>query len=98
MKLILTIALALGFSSAMAKGDIAKGKAKSMMCASCHGMKGISSSPIWPNLAGQKAAYTVKQLKAFKNGTRKDASMKGMTAGLTVADMENLAAYYASLK
>jgi len=99
MKLILTIALVLGFSSnVMAKGDAKKGKAKAMMCASCHGAKGISSAPMWPNLAGQKAAYLVKQMKDFKSGKRKDASMAGMVAGLTQADMENIAAYYASLK
>ncbi len=99
MKLILTVALVLGFSSSvMAKGDAKKGKAKAMMCAGCHGSKGISSSPMWPNLAGQKAAYTAKQLKDFKSGARKDGTMQGLASGLSKADMENLGAYYESLK
>lgn len=78
--------------------DIAAGKAKSMTCTACHGQKGISPSPMWPNLAGQQTQYMVKQLKDFKSGKRKDASMTAMVAPLSVADMENIAAYFNSLK
>lgn len=81
-----------------AKGDPVKGKAKAVTCASCHGAKGISAAPIWPNLAGQKAAYMVKQLKDFKSGARKDPSMGAMAKPLSVKDMENISAYYESLK
>ncbi len=86
------------FAMPAAAGDAAAGKAKSAICAACHGADGISPSPLWPNLAGQKEAYLVKQIKAFKNGERKDPSMAPMVAALTDADIENLAAYYASLK
>ncbi len=79
-------------------GDAAAGKAKSAICAACHGADGISPSPLWPNLAGQKEAYLVKQIKAFKSGERKDPSMAPMVAALTDEDIDNLAAYYASLK
>ena len=85
-------------STAALAGDPAAGKAKSAACAACHGADGISPSPLWPNLAGQKEAYLVKQIKAFKNGERKDPSMAPMVAALTDEDIENLAAYYASLK
>ncbi|WP_154223222.1 c-type cytochrome [Marinicella rhabdoformis] len=78
--------------------DIEAGKAKAAICAACHGADGISASPLWPNLAGQKEAYLAKQIRAFKNGERKDPSMAPMVAGLTDADIDNLAAYYASLK
>lgn len=77
--------------------DIEAGKAKSAMCAACHGPAGISAMDMWPNLAGQKAGYLVKQLKAFKDGTRTDPSMSPMAAPLTDEDMANLAAYYSSL-
>ncbi|TDR17542.1 c-type cytochrome [Marinicella litoralis] len=86
------------FSLPAMAGDVAAGKAKSAVCAACHGADGISPTPIWPNLAGQKEAYLVKQIKAFKSGERKDPSMAPMVAGLSDADIENLAAYYASLK
>lgn len=99
-KLLLTSAIIVaGFiSSNVMAADAAAGKAKSAMCAACHGAAGISATPMWPNLAGQKEAYTLKQLKAFKDGSRKDATMLGMVAALSDDDMANLAAYYASLK
>ncbi len=78
--------------------DAAAGKAKSAVCAACHGADGHSLSPLWPNLAGQKEAYLAKQIKAFRDGIRKDPTMSPMAAGLTDADVDNLAAYFSSLK
>lgn len=77
--------------------DVAAGKAKAVLCAACHGPEGKASVPLYPHLAGQHAPYLVKQLKAFKEGQRKDPMMAPFMAALTEADMENLAAYYASL-
>ena len=83
---------------AMAAGDAAAGKAKSATCAGCHGAAGISANPMWPNLAGQKDAYLVKQMKAFRDGKRSDPMMSPMAKPLSDADIDNLAAYYSSLK
>ena len=47
--------------------------------------------------AAEKAAYLEKQLKAFRDGTRKDPSMEGQSKTLTDDDIANLSAYYASL-
>lgn len=91
------VVLATTFGSAMA-GDVAAGKAKSATCAGCHGANGISNVPMYPNLAGQKEQYTAKQLKAFRDGTRTDPTMNAMAKPLSDADIDNLAAYYASLK
>lgn len=77
--------------------DIAAGKAKSTLCAACHGPNGISISDMWPNLAGQKEAYLKKQIKAFRDGIRQDPNMQPMVANLTDEDIDNLAAYYHSL-
>ena len=79
-------------------GDPAAGKAKAVVCSACHGIDGNSTNPLWPNLAGQHEAYLVKQIKAFRDGERKDPLMAPMVAGLTDADIDNLAAYYASQK
>jgi cytochrome c553 len=98
---ILTVisALTLAASANVAfAGDAAAGKAKAASCAGCHGANGISAVPTYPNLAGQKAAYTVKQLQMFKDGSRKDPTMNAMAAPLSDADMANLAAFYESLK
>ena len=78
--------------------DVAAGKAKAGLCIGCHGADGISVIPMYPNLKGQKAMYTAKQLKAFRDKTRADPVMAALASGLTDADIENLAAYYASLK
>jgi len=97
------IAMAIALSLPMlanAAGDAAAGKAKSMMCAGCHGGDGEAIAPIYPNLKGQNAAYIEASLKAFKNKSRtgnQAAMMYGMAAGLSDADMANLAAYYSSL-
>lgn len=77
--------------------DVEAGKAKSAICAGCHGADGNSSNPAWPSLAGQHATYLYKQLVDFKKGRRVNAQMTGMVAALTEADMKNLAAYYESL-
>jgi cytochrome c553 len=100
-KLIVTAAIIVGmtsFGSAMAAGDVAAGKTKAAVCAACHGANGISANPLWPNLRGQKDQYILKQLKAFKDGTRKDPLMTPQAAQLSEQDMENLAAYFSSLK
>jgi cytochrome c553 len=90
---LLVVWSASGFSA-----DIEAGKAKSARCAGCHGSAGISTNPLWPNLAGQKMPYLVKQLKAFRAGTRRDPMMAPMTRALSDRDIEDLAAYYASLE
>ena len=83
-------------SSSVMAGDAAAGKSKSMVCASCHGPAGISSNPMWPNLAGQQEQYLAKQIKAFRDGDRKDPMMSPMAAALSDTDIVNLAAFYAA--
>ena len=83
-------------SSSASAGDVAAGKAKSAICAACHGATGNSVNPLWPNLAGQKEQYLAKQIRAFRDGIRKDPMMAPMVAGLSDADIANLAAYFAA--
>ena len=97
-KITLAIAATVLMASPVFAGDIAAGKAKSAMCAACHGAAGISAIPVYPNLAGQKEAYLAKQLKDFKSGARKDPVMAPMAMALSDDDVANIAAYYASLK
>jgi cytochrome c553 len=67
-------------------------------CAACHGQEGVSSNPLWPNLAGQHARYLVKQLQAFQGGVRKDPNMSAMAAPLRPEEMEALAKHFSALK
>ncbi len=89
--------LALAAPFTVNAADIEAGKAKAAMCAGCHGVNGIAPLKQYPSLKGQNAPYTVLQLKAFKDGTRKNAVMAPMAAMLSDQDMENIAAYYESL-
>ncbi len=98
MSAVMALSLAIAGSTAIAGGDASAGKAKSMTCAGCHGASGISPNDLWPNLAGQKAGYLAKQIKAFRDGSRQDPMMTAMVKPLSDDDIENLAAYYASLK
>ena len=77
--------------------DVAAGKARSVTCAACHGSNGISMIPMYPNLAGQKEQYLVLQMKAFRDGQRKNMVMTPMAKGLTDTDIANISAYYTSL-
>ena len=78
-------------------GDAAAGKGKAAMCQACHGPAGISPTELWPNLAGQKATYLAKQIKAFRDGDRAEPTMAPFVANLSDEDIADLAAYYASL-
>lgn len=98
LTLLSAVALATVANVSIAGGNAAAGKAKTASCAGCHGAKGISMVPMYPNLAGQKEAYLVKQIKNFKEGVRKDPTMNAMTKPLSDEDINNIAAYYASLK
>ena len=76
--------------------DIEAGKQRASACFSCHGPEGISLNPIYPNLAGQSAEYLAKQLNAFRSGERSDPFMTPMAGTMNDADVENVAAFFAS--
>jgi cytochrome c553 len=103
-KLVTMAALAtLSLTSAhtLAAGDPEAGAQKATVCASCHGKDGMALVPTYPNLAGQNQEYLVSALKAYKDQRRTGGQasiMQGQAAGLSEADMQDLAAYYSSLK
>ena len=79
-------------------GDATAGKAKAALCAGCHGANGISLSDDVPNLAGQKAGYLTKAAKDYKTGARNNPMMKSIIGGVSDKDLEDIAAYYSTLK
>ena len=89
--------VAMSATSAWA-GDPAKGKAKSAVCAACHGADGNSVAPTFPRLAGQHEDYLLKALHDYKSGARKNPIMGGQAANLSEEDMADLAAYFSSQK
>jgi cytochrome c553 len=69
--------------------EIVKGQ-----CAVCHGEQGESSSPVFPRLAGQHAAYVARQLADYKSGRRQSTTMQPMVQDLVPADFPALGAYF----
>jgi cytochrome c553 len=109
MNLKLPECLAIGIAAAMvaavfvpttanAEGDAKAGRKKALLCQACHGLDGVAKLPDSPNLAGQNPVYLVKALKDFRGGIRKNDLMSLVAPQLTDADIDNLAAYYSSIK
>ena len=92
----ITLLVTIAFSPVRAAGDPEAGQTKSASCSACHGVDGNSVNPEWPKLAGQHEGYIVKQLSYFSDGERVNTTMKGMVAGLSAQDLEDLGAYFAS--
>lgn len=89
--------LAASPATAQGTGNAEAGKAKAALCVACHGPNGISINPLWPSLAGQQPIYLAKQIRAFRDGERVEPTMQPFVASLTDQDVEDIAAYYASL-
>ena len=101
-KKLLALSFAMAFAGTSgilhAEDAIDAGKEKAAACASCHGADGNSLVSTFPKLAEQHSSYLIKQLEAYKNGTRKNPMMTSIAAGLSHNDMTALAAYYAAQK
>lgn len=92
-------AFALTFAtSAASAADAVAGKTNAALCEACHGPGGNSATPTTPNLAGQPAQFIATELYFFREGNRKDPQMTPVAASLSNADMNDLAAYFSSLK
>ena len=79
-----------------AAGNVVAGKTTAASCSGCHGDGGVSGNPSTPSLAGQDAQYFVAAMRAYKDGARNNATMKGPATAVDEATAKNLAAYYAS--
>ncbi len=98
LRVLVAAAFAAAALPAFAAGDAAAGGKKNYQCQGCHGV------PDWktafpevysvPKLGGQKPAYIVVALKAYRKGERDHATMRAIAADLTDQDMEDIAAYY----
>jgi cytochrome c553 len=77
--------------------DAKAGQVKAGMCATCHGALGMSTMPNAPHLAGQPAIYVEEQLKQYRSGKRANEVMAVMAKPLTDKEIEDLAAWYASI-
>jgi cytochrome c553 len=68
-------------------------------CAGCHGPNGAGIPAQYPRLAGQHADYAEAQLKAFRDGVRKNnAQMTGVAARLNDREIKAVSDYVAGLR
>jgi cytochrome c553 len=68
-------------------------------CSGCHSPSGAGIPAQYPRLAGQHAEYTVAQLKAFHDGTRRNnAPMAQIASRLSSTEMNSVADYVAGLR
>ena len=86
-----------GRAQTAASGNPTAGKLAAAACGACHGEAGVSTGTA-PSLAGQDAQYFMAAMRAYKDGSRADAIMKGQAASLAVAVMTDIAAYYTGLE
>ncbi|WP_454441729.1 c-type cytochrome [Vibrio bathopelagicus] len=68
------------------------------LCSQCHGDKIIPFVQSYPNIKGQKAGYILKQLRDFKSDERQDLYMQSVVKHLSDEDLQDVAAFYGSLK
>ena len=72
----------------------------SAACSKCHGVTGVSISPLFPILAAQLPGYIEAELKLFRIRGRSDprarAFMWGISRGLTDEQIKGVAQYFAS--
>ena len=85
-----------GVGTALAKGDVERGRRLARECFACHGSDGYSPSPINPKIGGQHERYLYLALKEYRDGGRSHSLMRGSVLSRDDQELEDIAAYYAS--
>src|SRR5699024_814169 len=65
-------------------------------CVACHGEDGAGNAAAnYPRLSELTAAYMVRQLEAYRNGSRSSPIMAPIAAALTAEESQAVSEYYA---
>lgn len=83
-----------------AEGDASAGAVKGHTCLGCHGVKHyVNTYPTYhvPRIAGQHSEYLVAALQAYRNKTRSHPTMQANANLLSDQDIQDIAAWFASL-
>ena len=99
---IAVVIMTLGLSCALAaaEGNVERGEKLAYTCLGCHGIEGYRNAyPSYrvPKLGGQKAAYLATAIQGYRDGTRAHPTMKAQASSLSDQQIEDLAAYLASI-
>jgi cytochrome c553 len=98
--LALSAVLALMAGDALAASDVEAGRIKAYTCTGCHGIPGYNNVyPTYkvPKIGGQNYEYLTAALKAYRDGERNHSTMELQAKSLSEQDIEDIAAYFASL-
>jgi cytochrome c553 len=98
MRGLLWLAPLLACATGAHAGDPAAGRTKAAACAVCHGANGLATLPNAPHLAGQPEIYLAEQLRNYRSGRRPHEVMGVVARPLSDRDIDDLAAWYASLQ
>lgn len=96
---LLMLSLSLAIGTAHSDSIDTSGEQPWEACGYCHNLDGISLSPRFPHLAGQRRDYLIAQLRAFRSGARvnDDEIMQSIARTLTPHDIEVVADYFSAL-
>jgi len=81
-------------TQAIAAWNVDAGTAVAAWCNSCHGPNGNSDTRYVPHLSGQRLAYVVEGMTAYKDGSRDNPTMRAVVNALTNEALADVAAYY----
>ena len=98
LRILLAVSFGFLCSPVQADGNPQAGREKAKVCEACHDPSGKIIDPTYPILAGQYESYLVKSLADYRAGRRNNPVMQPMAANLSDQDIEDLAAFYASLE
>lgn len=80
-------------------GDLKLGNVIALkQCQTCHGMDGIASIAMTPNLSGQQKDYMIIQLQAYRDGKRQHPQMSIIAKSLSDADIDDVSEWYSNIK
>ena len=95
--LVTGVLLAAGSATAFASDAPAQQKGVAEMvstCAACHGERGVTADPQYPNLAGQYANFLERAMLDYQTGKRKNPIMSGQVASLSKQEIKAIAKYF----
>lgn len=91
--------LSIGSAHAQTTAASLHQRATAAMCANCHGTDGrTTDGSAIPALVGMPKDYMLRQMQAFKDGSRPATVMHQIVKGLTDAQVQTIADYYAATK
>jgi len=79
---------------------VERGETLGYTCLGCHGVAGYRNAyPSYrvPKLGGQKASYLIIALQGYRDGNREHPTMSAQASSLSDQDIEDTAAYLATL-